>query len=81
MDLWCFTFDVYGALLNGAKLVLPKKDTILDMHELTELIKRESISVMFVPTALFNLLIDEETDWMRSVRKVLFGGNVHLYSM
>ncbi|MED5221793.1 MULTISPECIES: amino acid adenylation domain-containing protein [Bacillus] len=69
-----FTFDVYGALLNGAKLVLPKKDTILDMHELTELIKRESISVMFVPTALFNLLIDEETDWMRSVRKVLFGG-------
>lgn len=69
-----FTFDVYGALLNGAKLVLPKKDTILDMHELTELIKRESISVMFVPTALFNLLVDEETDWMRSVRKVLFGG-------
>ncbi|MGE6527017.1 non-ribosomal peptide synthetase [Bacillus safensis] len=69
-----FTFDVYGALLNGAKLVLPKKDTILDMHELTELIKRESISVMFVPTALFNLLVDEETDWMHSVRKVLFGG-------
>ncbi|MGG4208968.1 non-ribosomal peptide synthetase [Bacillus safensis] len=69
-----FTFDVYGALLNGAKLVLPKKDTILDMHELTELIKRERISVMFVPTALFNLLVDEETDWMHSVRKVLFGG-------
>lgn len=69
-----FTFDVYGALLNGAKLVLPKKETILDMGELTGLIKRESISVMFVPTALFNLLVDEETDWMRSVRKVLFGG-------
>ncbi|WP_342462240.1 amino acid adenylation domain-containing protein [Bacillus sp. FSL R5-0286] len=69
-----FTFDVYGALLNGAKLVLPQKETILDMGKLTELIKGEHISVMFVPTALFHLLVDEGTDWMRSVRKVLFGG-------
>ncbi|OLP65657.1 Surfactin synthase subunit 3 [Bacillus pumilus] len=69
-----FTFDVYGALLNGAKLVLPRKETILDMHQLTELIMAESISVMFVPTALFHLLVDEGTDWMRGVRKVLFGG-------
>ncbi|MCM3064048.1 non-ribosomal peptide synthetase [Bacillus altitudinis] len=69
-----FTFDVYGALLNGAKLVLPQKETILDMGKLTELIKGEHISVMFVPTALFHLLVDEGTDWMRDVRKVLFGG-------
>ena len=69
-----FTFDVYGALLNGAKLVLPKKETILDMRELTGLIREESISVMFIPTALFHLLVDEGTDWMRGVRKVLFGG-------
>lgn len=69
-----FTFDVYGALLNGAKLVLPQKETILDMGKLTELIKGEHISVMFVPTALFHLLVDEGTDWMRGVRKVLFGG-------
>lgn len=69
-----FTFDVYGALLNGAKLVLPPKETILDMSRLTELIKGEHVSVMFVPTALFHLLVDEGTDWMRGVRKVLFGG-------
>lgn len=69
-----FTFDVYGALLNGAKLVLPQKETILDMGKLTELIKGEHISVMFVPTTLFHLLVDEGTDWMRGVRKVLFGG-------
>ncbi|ALM26903.1 non-ribosomal peptide synthetase [Bacillus altitudinis] len=69
-----FTFDVYGALLNGAKLVLPQKETILDMGKLTELIKGEHISVMFVPTALFHLLVDEGTDWMRGVSKVLFGG-------
>ncbi|MGE7170346.1 non-ribosomal peptide synthetase [Bacillus altitudinis] len=69
-----FTFDVYGALLNGAKLVLPQKETILDMEKLTELIKGEHISVMFVPTALFHLLVDEGTDWMRGVRNVLFGG-------
>ncbi len=69
-----FTFDVYGALLNGAKLVVADQATILHIGKLTETIQKENITVMFVTTALFNLLVDAGTEWMKGIRKVLFGG-------
>ncbi|MBG9913393.1 peptide synthetase [Bacillus sonorensis] len=69
-----FTFDLYGALLNGGKLVIAAKETILHIGKLTETIEKEKITVMFVTTALFNLLVDAGTSWMKGLRKVLFGG-------
>ncbi|MGG6314126.1 non-ribosomal peptide synthetase [Paenibacillus macerans] len=69
-----FTFDLFGALLNGAKLVVAAQETILHIGKLTQLIERQRITVMFVTTALFNLLVDAGTGWMGSIRKVLFGG-------
>lgn len=69
-----FTFDLFGALLNGAALVIAPGETILNMNKLTRLIERESISVFFTTTALFNLLVDAGGTWMDGPRKVLFGG-------
>lgn len=69
-----FTFDLFGALLNGAKLVIASNDTILNVTKLINLIESEGITVMFTTTALFNLLVDEDAAWMNDVRKVLFGG-------
>lgn len=69
-----FTFDMYGALLSGAKLVVADQATILHIGKLTETIQKENITVMFVTTALFNLLVDAGTEWMKGIRKVLFGG-------
>ncbi|MEW9702943.1 amino acid adenylation domain-containing protein, partial [Paenibacillus sp. SI8] len=68
------TFDLYGALLNGAKLVLVSKDNFLEMEKLSQLIEQERISVMFITTALFNVLVDVNIEALRSLRKVLFGG-------
>ncbi|MCP1426503.1 bacitracin synthase 3 [Paenibacillus xylanexedens] len=67
-------FDIFGALLNGACLVLLKQDTVLDTQALAEVIVREKVTVSFMTTALFNLLIDREPECLRGFRKVLFGG-------
>ena len=67
-------FDIYGALLNGARLVLVDKDTVLNVHALSEVIKNSGITVMFVTTALFNTLVDLNMDCFGNIRKVLFGG-------
>ncbi len=67
-------FDIYGALLNGARLVLVNKDTILDMPALSNLIKNRGITVFFLTTALFNTLVDIRIDCFENIRKVLFGG-------
>ena len=69
-----FTFDFYGSLLNGARLVIADKDTILNTEKLTELIVSEGITVMFVTTALFNVLTDAGGEWMKGLRHILFGG-------
>ena len=68
------TFDIFGALLNGAKLVLVSRQTVLDIARLSGIIKDEKISVFFVTTALFNTLADLNVDCFKNVRKVLFGG-------
>ncbi|NEY83022.1 amino acid adenylation domain-containing protein, partial [Bacillus sp. 3H-10] len=67
-------FDIYGALLNGARLVMVEKDTVLNLHKLTQLVREEKISIMFITTALFNTLVDLEIDCLKKVRKILFGG-------
>jgi amino acid adenylation domain-containing protein len=67
-------FDIYGALLNGAALVMLKKEDVLALDRLSALIVRERITVFFVTTALFNALVDIGIQGLKGVRKVLFGG-------
>ncbi|NIM18094.1 MAG: AMP-binding protein, partial [Candidatus Aminicenantes bacterium] len=67
-------FDIYGALLNGAALVLMPGERAADMDSLAETVEKEQVTVFFVTTALFNLLVDERPGIFRDIRKVLFGG-------
>ncbi|MGE5339957.1 MAG: amino acid adenylation domain-containing protein, partial [Candidatus Omnitrophota bacterium] len=67
-------FDIYGALLNGASLVLIGKETGSSMDYLTREIGRHQITVFFVTTALFNALTDFEKESLKSIRRILFGG-------
>lgn len=67
-------FDIFGALLNGASLVILPKDAVFDVQKLAHTIVEKKISVFFFTTALFNTLVDIYPECLRSVRKVLFGG-------
>ncbi|KAA6443594.1 non-ribosomal peptide synthetase, partial [Bacillus swezeyi] len=67
-------FDIFGALLNGASLVMIEKETVLNINELADVIEKEKVSVMFMTTALFNTLADINIDSLANLRKILFGG-------
>ena len=67
-------FEIYGALLNGAELVLLSKETFSDIRKIGTLIHSEGISVMFITTALFNMLVEYSLDNLAGIRKILFGG-------
>ncbi|MEK4355465.1 condensation domain-containing protein, partial [Paenibacillus sp. FSL R5-0475] len=71
------TFDIYGALLNGAKLVLLDREKMLDPVQLCEAMQREAISTVFLTTALFNVLVDENTTALKGIKQVLTGGENH----
>ncbi|MFZ5988791.1 MAG: amino acid adenylation domain-containing protein [Bacillota bacterium] len=68
------TFDIFGALLNGAMLVMVDKETMLDMGKLADLIRNQNITIFFITTALFNTLVDLNIECFEKVKKVLFGG-------
>ncbi|MFD0589643.1 amino acid adenylation domain-containing protein [Paenibacillus sp. GCM10027627] len=68
------TFDLYGALLNGAKLVLASEEDVLDAGALLQRIKDQEVTVFFTTTALFNVLVDNGLHLLSHIRHVLFGG-------
>ena len=74
----CFdasTFEIWGALLNGARLVLQPqaKPTLTEVA--TTLRKHNVTSVLF-PTGLFNMLVDEHLHDLRGLKHILSGGDV-----
>src|SRR5262249_36744258 len=68
------TFDIWGALLHGARLVGISSDVVLSPQAFAAQLERQGISVLFLTTALFNLMAREIPSAFRHVRHVLFGG-------
>jgi len=68
------TFEIWGALLNGAKLVGIPTDVILAPEDFAARIEREKITAMFLTTALFNQMSRERPAAFKRLRHLLFGG-------
>ncbi|WP_242295080.1 amino acid adenylation domain-containing protein, partial [Bacillus cereus group sp. BfR-BA-01381] len=67
------TFEIWGALLNGAGMVIISKDVLLAPREFATIIKKYKINIMFLTTALFNQFSRELPSIFKSMT-VLFGG-------
>ncbi|HEX7334242.1 MAG TPA: amino acid adenylation domain-containing protein [Pyrinomonadaceae bacterium] len=68
------TFELWGALLNGARLNLVNTSTVLSPAQYARQIAREQINVIFMTTALLNQMA-RETPWaFKEVSVLLFGG-------
>jgi non-ribosomal peptide synthetase component F/acyl carrier protein len=68
------TFEIWGALLNGGRLVLVDREQVLDFAELGRVLKSERITVVFLTTSLFNRIVDDAPDLLEGLRTVLTGG-------
>ncbi len=68
------TFELWGALLHGAKLVLIHKNIALSPHEFIAQLRQHKVTTMFLTTALFNLLSREVPDAFRTLKTLMFGG-------
>ncbi|MEM7353469.1 MAG: amino acid adenylation domain-containing protein, partial [Acidobacteriota bacterium] len=68
------TFEIWGALLNGATLIGVAKDELLSSASLSASIRRQRIDTLFLTTALFNQLSVEDPSTFAEVGDLLFGG-------
>ncbi len=69
------TFEIWGALLNGATLVLPAVRRP-SLQEIGELVRRHRVSVLWLTTGLFELMVDARPADLAGVRQLLTGGDV-----
>lgn len=67
------TFELWGALLNGATLVIYPAG-LPSLEELARFIERQNVSTLFLTTALFNQMAREVPEAFRKLRNLLFGG-------
>jgi amino acid adenylation domain-containing protein len=67
------TFEIWGALLNGASLVVAPPGTP-SLVGIGETVARFGVDTIFLTTALFNLMVDQNPDGLAPLRQVLTGG-------
>ncbi len=69
------TFEVWGALLNGARLaIFPPGATSLS--ELGSFLQREGVTTAWLTAGLFHQVVEEQLPQLKGVRQLLAGGDV-----
>ena len=70
------TFEIWGALLNGFKLFIIKKELLLDAYLLENYLEKNRITTLWLTAPLFNQLCEINPYMFKNVKKLLTGGDV-----
>jgi aspartate racemase len=69
------TFEIWGALLTGARLVVAPPGT-LSLEEIGRVVRDHGVTTMWLTAGLFHLMVDRGVEDLRGVRQLLAGGDV-----
>src|SRR5262249_31702408 len=69
------TFEIWGALLNGGRLVLAQNERS-SLAELSAQLQQKGITTLWLTAGLFHLMVDEQLEGLRGVRQLFAGGDV-----
>lgn len=70
------TFEVWGALLNGLCLCIIDKEDSLSAKKLGDIIKANGITILWLTSALFNQITEQDENIYEPLRYLLVGGDV-----
>ncbi|WP_406161739.1 amino acid adenylation domain-containing protein [Streptomyces canus] len=70
-----FTFEVWGALLNGGTVVVIPTATVLTPGALATALAEHRVTTMFLTSALFTTVMAERPDTFAGLRNLLVGGD------
>ena len=68
------TFEIWGSLLNGAKLVVMYAHTPT-LEEIAGAIEKYEVTILWLTAALFNLMVEQQLEKLKSVRQLFAGGD------
>ncbi|HEU4886738.1 MAG TPA: amino acid adenylation domain-containing protein, partial [Thermoanaerobaculia bacterium] len=70
------TFEIWGPLLNGGRLVIVDKETLIDPEQLHKRLVAERVDTLFITTALFNRIAKIDPSAFAPLGTLLFGGEM-----
>ncbi|MFF3411792.1 non-ribosomal peptide synthetase [Streptomyces sp. NPDC002742] len=71
-----FTFEVWGALLNGATLVVIPREVVLAPGRLKLALDTHHVTTLLLTSALFSEVMADQPDSFGGLRNLLVGGDV-----
>jgi amino acid adenylation domain-containing protein len=69
------TFEVWGSLLNGGRLVVMPPDQP-SLEELARALQQHGITTLFLTTGLFHVMVNGQLESLLGLRRLLAGGEV-----
>ena len=69
------TMEVWGALLNGGRVVVVDQDVLLDPHAYGRLLRERGVTALLITPVLFNQYAEVIPEALAGVRHVLTGGD------
>ncbi|MCY8080698.1 non-ribosomal peptide synthetase, partial [Bacillus haynesii] len=68
------TFEIFGPLLNGARLYISDKETYLDSDQLKTFIQYNGITTLWLTSSLFNQLSEQNERTFSDLSRLIIGG-------
>ena len=69
------TFEIYGALLNGGRLVV-YAGAEGSLSGLGEELRRQGVTILWLTAGLFHLMVEERIEDLKGLKQLLAGGDV-----
>ncbi|MEK6283902.1 MAG: amino acid adenylation domain-containing protein, partial [Acidobacteriota bacterium] len=69
------TFEIWGSLLNGGRLVLLPAERA-SLEELGRALKQHQVTTLWLTAGLFHLMVEERAEDLQGLRQLLAGGDV-----
>jgi amino acid adenylation domain-containing protein len=69
------TFEIWGALLQGGRLVMAPPGR-LALEDLAALLACSGVNTLWLTSGLFHLMVDRQPEGLRGLRQLLAGGDV-----
>ncbi|MCA1579632.1 MAG: amino acid adenylation domain-containing protein, partial [Acidobacteria bacterium] len=69
------TFEIWAALLNGARLVIfpPERPSLEDI---AATLRRYQITTLWITTGLFHVMVERQIEALKGLRQIITGGDV-----
>ena len=69
------TFEVWGALLNGARVVVVPQEVVLDGRRFADVLARERVTLLYMSVGLFNQYVTTMAQVLAQLRYLFVGGD------